>query len=76
MIAASFISLAFFGFAGLVEKIVEKIKNDLGVSEIEVTATGGMGEVIAKEVKCITRIDRMLTLEGLKTLYNNNKVSK
>lgn len=65
-----------FGFAGLVEKIVEKIKNDLGVSEIEVTATGGMGEVIAKEVKCITRIDRMLTLEGLKTLYNNNKVSK
>ena len=62
-----------FGFAGLVEKIVEKIKKDLGVLEIEVTATGGMGEVIAKEVKCITRIDRMLTLEGLKTLYNLNK---
>lgn len=63
-----------FGFAGLVEKIVDKIKEDLGVSEIEVTATGGMGEVIAKEVSCITRIDRMLTLEGLKTLYNLNKV--
>lgn len=65
-----------FGFAGLVDNIVKKIKNELKLDEISVTATGGMGEVIAKEVSCITRIDRTLTLEGLKTLYEMNKVVK
>ncbi len=61
-----------FGFAGLVENIVKKIKQQLGVDEISVTATGGMGEIIAKEVSCITRIDRLLTLQGLKYLYELN----
>ena len=62
-----------FGFAGLVENIIKKIKTELGVNEISVTATGGMGEIIAKEVSCITRIDRMLTLEGLRIIYEMNK---
>ena len=62
-----------FGFAGLVENIVKKIKTELGLDYISVTATGGMGEIIAKEVSCITRIDRLLTLEGLKKLYEINK---
>jgi type III pantothenate kinase len=63
-----------FGFAGLVENIVKKIKAELNLDEISVTATGGMGEIIAKEVSCITRIDRLLTLEGLKKIYDMNKV--
>lgn len=62
-----------FGFAGLVENIVKKIKTELKLDYISVTATGGMGEIIAKEVSCITRIDRLLTLEGLKKLYEINK---
>lgn len=63
-----------FGFAGLVENIINKIKYELGVKDITVVATGGLGEMIAKEVKCITTVDRTLTLDGLKTLYklNNN----
>ncbi|MBO5927064.1 MAG: type III pantothenate kinase [Clostridia bacterium] len=65
-----------FGFAGLVENIIKKIKEELGVTEINVTATGGMGEIIAKEVSCITRIDRMLTLEGLRIIYEMNKGGK
>lgn len=65
-----------FGFAGLVENIVNKIKKELNVSEIQVTATGGMGEIISKEVSCITRIDRKLTLEGLRILYDLNKGNK
>ncbi|MBO7214251.1 MAG: type III pantothenate kinase, partial [Clostridia bacterium] len=62
-----------FGFAGLVENIVKKIKTELGVETISVIATGGMGEIIAKEVSCITKIDRLLTLEGLKKLYEINE---
>ncbi len=62
-----------FGFAGLVENIIKKIKEDLKVEEISVTATGGMGEIVAKELSSITRIDRMLTLEGLRIIYEMNK---
>ena len=62
-----------FGFAGIVENIVKKIKNELKVKDIKVIATGGMGEIISKEVSCITATDRMLTLEGLRLLYELNK---
>ena len=61
-----------FGFAGLVENIVKRIKKELGVTEIKVVATGGLGEIIAKEVKDINVVDRTLTLDGLKILYELN----
>ncbi len=62
-----------FGFAGLVENIIKKIKKELGLSEITVVATGGLGEIIAKEVKAINTVDRTLTLDGLKIIYELNK---
>lgn len=62
-----------FGFAGLVENIIKKIKKEMGLSEIKVVATGGLGEIIAKEVKAISLVDRTLTLDGLKTIYSLNK---
>ncbi len=62
-----------FGFAGLVENILKRIKKELGVDEIKVVATGGLGEIIAKEVKLINLIDRTLTLDGLKIIYELNK---
>ena len=55
-----------FGFAGLVEYIVKKIKRELKSENITTVATGGFSEVIAKEISCIDRIDKLLTLEGLK----------
>ncbi|MBQ4097919.1 MAG: type III pantothenate kinase, partial [Clostridia bacterium] len=62
-----------FGFAGLVDNILKKIKKELGVKEIKVVATGGLGEIIAKEVKEISTVDRTLTLDGLKTIYELNR---
>ena len=35
-------------------------------------ATGGLGEIIAREAKCIDYSDRILTLEGLRLLYELN----
>ncbi len=61
-----------FGFAGLVEYIVKKIKRELKSENITTVATGGFSEVIAKEISCIDRIDKLLTLEGLKYLYDIN----
>lgn len=62
-----------FGFSGLVENIMRKIKRELGLDDIMVVATGGLGEIIAKEAKCIKAVDRTLTLEGLKAIYQLNK---
>lgn len=61
-----------FGWAGLVEYIVKRIKKELGAREVLTVATGGFSEIIAKETKCIDIIDKMLTLNGLKYLYDLN----
>ena len=62
-----------FGFAGLVENIIKKIKKELNLSEIKVVATGGLGEIIAKETNLISIVDRTLTLDGLRLIYELNK---
>ena len=61
-----------FGFAGLVQFIVKKIKKELKTSDVLTIATGGFSGTIAKETDCIDVIDRMLTLDGLKYLYDLN----
>lgn len=62
-----------YGFAGLVDNIIKKIKKELKVDEIKVVATGGLGEIISKESNSISQVDRTLTLDGLKTIYQLNK---
>ena len=62
----------FYGFAGLVEYIVKKIKREMKVDGIKTIATGGFSEIIAKEISCIDHVDKLLTLEGLKYLYYLN----
>ena len=62
-----------FGFSGLVENILDRIKKELGLNEIKVVATGGLGEMVAKEVGAIKKIDRTLTLDGLNIIYGLNK---
>ena len=61
-----------FGFAGLVEYIVKRIKKELIRDDVKTIATGGFSTVIAKEVECIDVVDKLLTLKGLKYLYNLN----
>lgn len=62
-----------FGFAGLVNNIIAKTKKELGDENVKVVATGGLGEIIAKETKSIDVVDRTLTLFGLKLIYDLNK---
>ena len=61
-----------FGFAGLVDYIVKKIKREMKRPDMPVVATGGFSEIIAKEVSCIDHVDKLLTLQGLKYLYDLN----
>ncbi len=62
-----------FGFSGLVENIIKKIKKELKIDSVKVVATGGLGEIIAKETSSISLVDRTLTLDGLRILYELNK---
>jgi type III pantothenate kinase len=61
-----------FGYAGLVDGIVDRIKAEVK-SNPRVVATGGMARIIASETKNIDVVDEMLTLEGLKIIYSRNR---
>ncbi len=61
-----------FGFAGLVEYIVKRIKKELKAPVVKTIATGGFSKVIAKEIEGIDVVDKLLTLKGLKYLYDLN----
>ena len=65
-----------FGFAGLVDYIVRKMKKEMKNPDVRVVATGGFSEIIAKEISCIDYVDKLLTLRGLKHLYDLNSVGK
>ncbi len=65
-----------FGFAGLVEYIVTRIKKELKCDNVKTIATGGFSTVISKEINCIDVVDKLLTLDGLKYLYDLNTPEK
>lgn len=62
----------YYGYVGLVRNIVRKIKQELG-REATVVATGGMAVMIAEEAKVIDKLDGLLTLKGLRLIYDRNR---
>lgn len=62
----------YYGYVGLVRNIVRKIKQELG-REATVVATGGMAVMIAEESKVIDKLDGLLTLKGLRLIYERNR---
>jgi type III pantothenate kinase len=60
-----------YGFLGLVDGIVERMRRELG-GRATVVATGGYAELIGPECRCVDHIDPNLTLEGLRILYERN----
>ncbi|MBO9597349.1 MAG: type III pantothenate kinase [Cohnella sp.] len=60
-----------FGYAGQVDGIVRRICKEFNVQP-KVIATGGLAEMISEESETIERVDSMLTLEGLRIIYERN----
>jgi len=62
-----------YGYVGLVEKIISMIKEELNCGPVKVVATGGLSSLIASETDSIDYVDKFLTLEGLRVIYEKNK---
>ena len=61
-----------FGYVSMVDGMVERIRKEMG-EDAHVIATGGIAERLAPESRTIQKVDRYLTLQGLRILYELNR---
>jgi len=61
-----------YGYAGLVDGIVKRMKKEMG-EKTTVVATGGLASLIFKESETIEHVEEFLTLEGLIILFKRNQ---
>ncbi len=62
----------FYGFVGVVESVVSRIKRETN-GEPLVIATGGQAAMLAEHIGCIDEYDEFLVLKGLKKIYEVNQ---
>jgi len=65
----------YFGYLGLVDGILARIKRE--VPDLRrVVATGGLASLFAEESEHIDEVDAELTLKGLKIIYDRNRAPR
>lgn len=62
-----------YGFAGQVDGIVARIREELGSPEARAIATGGLAELVAPHSAAIELVDPFLTLDGLRLVWELNR---
>ncbi len=69
----------YYGYIGLVDGILERMLNETRNPDLpapKVIATGGLARLVADDSRFIETIDDMLTLDGLRLIYERNRAIK
>ena len=69
----------YYGYIGLVDGILERILNETRIPDSpapKIIATGGLAHLIVDDSRFIETVDDMLTLDGLRLIYERNRVAK
>ena len=69
----------YYGYIGLVDGILERIIGEMpNASEKapKVIATGGLARLIVDDSKYLSQVDDMLTLDGLRLIFERNRLQK
>jgi type III pantothenate kinase len=61
-----------YGFAGQVDGIVGRIREELA-AEAPAVATGGLADLVAPHSRTIEKVDPFLTLDGLRMVWALNQ---
>ena len=61
-----------YGYIGQIKYLVNRMKKEMGVDGIKVIATGGLAVLVAGESSVIDVMDGLLTLKGLRIIYEKN----
>lgn len=65
----------FFGYLGLVDGILERLIAEMG-ADTKVVATGGLAGLIGDHSKYIKNVDDLLTLDGLRIIWERNMAAQ
>jgi type III pantothenate kinase len=60
---------AVHGYRGLIRELIRELKRELKTRRLPVVATGGYARLIASKLPEITRVNPLLTLEGLRLVW-------
>jgi len=63
---------AVHGYRGLVRELIHELKRALKARRLRVVATGGYGQLIASRLPEITAVDPLLTIDGLRLVWQAN----
>ncbi|MCB9728925.1 MAG: type III pantothenate kinase [Deltaproteobacteria bacterium] len=62
-----------FGYVGLVDGLVERIREEMPEDDVRVIATGGLAALISSETRHIHSVEPFLTLEGLRLIHERHR---